>query len=134
VGGEMGCLRILTNLLDSYAFEVTVAFAQLFLAFGLGLDPRNASSFGPALAPLLIGMSSALMIFFTGFARKGYLGVCECFSLRGEVADARWVVGWKLILGCETGNNPARCLGLMTAANRFDYHYIHWAGDISACL
>lgn len=72
---------LLTDDLDRYAFEVTGAFAQLFLAFGLGLDPRNASSFGPALAPLLIGMSSALIIFFTGFARKGYLGVCKCFSI-----------------------------------------------------
>lgn len=42
--------------------------------------------------------------------------------------------GMEADLGVSTGNNPARCLGLMAAANRFDYHYVHWAGDISACL
>jgi hypothetical protein len=31
-------------------------------------------------------------------------------------------------------NNPARCLGLMAAADRFDYHYIHWTGDITAAV
>ena len=58
------------------------AFSTLFLAFGLGLDPRNGTTFGPALAPFLIGLSSALVVFVGGIARKGYLGACESFTQR----------------------------------------------------
>ena len=64
---------------QAYVFETMIAFTQVFLAFGLGLDPRNSTSFGPSLAPLLIGISSALLIFCSGFARPGYLGACEFF-------------------------------------------------------
>lgn len=28
--------------------------------------------------------------------------------------------------------NPARCLGLMSVAETFDYHYVHWTGAITA--
>jgi hypothetical protein len=49
----------------------------LFLAFGLGLDPRNSTTFGPALAPFLIGFSGAVILFAGGIARKGYLGACK---------------------------------------------------------
>ena len=82
-------------------------FGQLFLAFGLGLDPRNTTSFGPSLAPILIGITSALGIMCTGATRKGYLGASQ---------------------------NPARCLGLMAAADDFTYHWVHWVGAITGCL
>jgi hypothetical protein len=54
----------------------------LFLAFGLGLDPRNSTTFGPALAPFLIGFSVSLTLFAGGIARKGYLGACKPLSCR----------------------------------------------------
>jgi hypothetical protein len=54
----------------------------LFLAFGLGLDPRNSTTFGPALAPFLIGFSGAVILFAGGIARKGYLGACKPVVLR----------------------------------------------------
>ncbi|KAJ9603916.1 hypothetical protein H2200_011438 [Cladophialophora chaetospira] len=88
---------------EAFAFESVMCFIQLFLAFGLGLDPRNETAFGPALAPILIGLSSAISLFITAFARPGYLG---------------------------TSLNPARCLGLMAAGERFTYHWVHWVGPI----
>ncbi|OCT52833.1 hypothetical protein CLCR_10497 [Cladophialophora carrionii] len=90
---------------EAFAFESVMCFVQLFLAFGLGLDPRNGTAFGPSLAPILIGLSSALTVFVGSFARPGYLG---------------------------TSGNPARCLGFMAAGERFTYHWVHWVGPIMA--
>ncbi|KIW68836.1 hypothetical protein PV04_04756 [Phialophora macrospora] len=90
---------------EAFAFESVMCFVQLFLAFGLGLDPRNGTAFGPSLAPILIGLSSALTLFVSSFARPGYLG---------------------------TSGNPARCLGFMAAGERFTYHWVHWVGPIVA--
>lgn len=92
---------------EAYVLETMTSLFIIFLAFGLGLDPRNATAFGPALGPFLIGLSVALVLFGSGFARKGYLG---------------------------SSNNPARCLGLMAAGQRFDYHYIHWFGPLTAAM
>jgi glycerol uptake facilitator-like aquaporin len=92
---------------QAFALEVMGSLFVLFLAFGLGLDPRNQGSFGPALGPFLVGISSAIALFAGGIAREGYLG-----------------------LSC----NPARCLGLMTAGHRFTYHWVHWLGDVTACV
>jgi glycerol uptake facilitator-like aquaporin len=92
---------------EAFAFESVMCFVQLFLAFGLGLDPRNDTAFGPSLAPILIGLSSALILFTSGFARPGYLG---------------------------TSINPARCLGFMAAGERFTYHWVHWVGPIVAAI
>jgi glycerol uptake facilitator-like aquaporin len=92
---------------EAFGLEAMSSFFQLFLAFGLGLDPRNNTSFGPSLGPFLIGLSSALTLFMGGIARPGYFG---------------------------SSNNPARCLGLNAASGRFVYHYVFWAGDIAAVL
>jgi glycerol uptake facilitator-like aquaporin len=92
---------------QAFALETMSSFFQLFLAFGLGLDPRNSTAFGPSLGPFLIGLSSALTLFMGGIARPGYFG---------------------------SSNNPARCLGLNAASGRFVYNYIFWAGDITAVM
>lgn len=92
---------------SAFVLETMTSLFLLFLAFGLGLDPRNSGSFGPALGPFLIGAAAASTLFAGGLARKGYLG---------------------------SANNPARCLGLMAASNRFTYHYIHWTGAITAAM
>ncbi|KAF2398743.1 MIP transporter [Trichodelitschia bisporula] len=90
---------------QAFALETVGALALIFLAFGLGLDPRNGSN--PTLAPLFIGMASALVLFSTGIGLPGYTGA---------------------------STNPARCLGLMAGAGRFTYHYVHWFGSITAAL
>ena len=92
---------------QAFLFETVTSFVGLFLAFGLGLDPRNTTTFGPALAPVLVGFAGAVTLFAGGIARKGYLGA---------------------------NNNPARCLGLMAAGERFDYHWVHWVGDVAAAM
>lgn len=92
---------------QAFALETMGALFILFLAFGLGLDPRNKGSFGPALGPFLVGISSAISLIAGGIAIPGYLG-----------------------MSC----NPARCLGLMAAGNRFTYHWVHWIGDFTACV
>jgi len=89
------------------ALETMGCIFVLFLAFGLGLDPRNRGSFGASLGPWLVGLASALALFAGGIATEGYYG-----------------------LSC----NPARCLGLMAAAGRWKYHWVHWVGDLTACL
>ena len=58
----------------------------LFLAFGLGLDPRNAGPLGPGLPPILIGISSAVTVFGGAIARPGYLGACT-FSCEVQNPD-----------------------------------------------
>ena len=92
---------------EAFALETVGSSFLVFLAFGLGLDPRNSNAFGPSLGPFLIGLASGFSLFAGGAVRKGYLG----FS-----------------------SNPARCLGLMAAANRFTYHHIHWTGDITVAM
>ncbi|KAF2865558.1 aquaporin-like protein [Massariosphaeria phaeospora] len=92
---------------QAYVLETMSSFALIFIAFGVGLDPRQRDVFGPALSPILVGLSVGLCSFATGVARPGYAGA----SL-----------------------NPARCLGLMSAAENFEYHYIHWFGDITAAM
>ncbi|KAF2667350.1 putative aquaporin transporter [Microthyrium microscopicum] len=92
---------------QAFALETMGALFVLFLAFGLGLDPRNSGSFGPGLGPFLVGISSAIALLAGGIARPGYLG-----------------------LSC----NPARCLGLMAASHRWTYHWVHWVGDLAACV
>jgi glycerol uptake facilitator-like aquaporin len=92
---------------QAFALETMGSLFVLFLAFGLGLDPRNQGSFGPSLGPFLVGISSGVALFAGGVATPGYLG----FSC-----------------------NPARCLGLMAAGHRFTYHWVHWVGDLTACV
>jgi glycerol uptake facilitator-like aquaporin len=92
---------------QAFALETMGSLFLLFLAFGLGLDPRNQGSFGPALGVFLVGLASATTLFAGGIAIPGYLGI-SC--------------------------NPARCLGLMAAAHRFTYHWVHWVGDLTACV
>lgn len=38
----------------SYVLETMTSFALLFIAFGVGLDPRQRQVFGPALSPFLV--------------------------------------------------------------------------------
>ena len=60
-----------------FALEFMFAQALIFTAFGVGLDPRQAKVFGPAFAPILVGLSLALGTLAGTVAKPGYFGICE---------------------------------------------------------
>ena len=61
-----------------FALEWILSLLIIFIACGVGLDPRQQAVFGPALSPILIGLSLALVLFSSAFAKSGYLGAGEC--------------------------------------------------------
>ena len=92
---------------EAFALEATMAMTLLFLVYGVGLDPRQKEVFGPALSPLLVGLSLGICTFATGVARVGYSGV----SL-----------------------NPARCFGSFVATGFPSYHWVHWVGPFTGAV
>lgn len=89
----------------AFAVEIMGCLLALFLAFGVGLDPRQRNVYGPALAPALVGgVVGALTLTFS-FALEGYGGA----SL-----------------------NPARCFGAYVGSRFPSWHWIHWIGVIAA--
>jgi glycerol uptake facilitator-like aquaporin len=58
--------------------------ATRFLAFGVGLDPRQALVFGPQLGPILVGMTLGLVSFATTGTAGGFTGAnmnpARCFA------------------------------------------------------
>jgi len=84
-----------------YLNEFLGSFALLYLAFGVGLDPRQAVLFGPRLGPLLVGASLGLVSFSTSGLAPGYAGAqmnparCLAYgivrrSMAGECASVPW--------------------------------------------
>ena len=61
-----------------------MSFALLFLAFGVGLDPRQALFFGPRYGPLLVGMAVGTGTFASSGMAPGYSGAqmhpARCFG------------------------------------------------------
>lgn len=51
--------------------------AMIFVAFGVGLDPRQGKVFGAALSPILVGASLSLGTLASALLRPGYTGVCK---------------------------------------------------------
>jgi glycerol uptake facilitator-like aquaporin len=90
---------------EAVVLETVTCLSLIFLAFGIGLDPRQKVVYGPALGPLLIGLALGLCTFATGVVRPGYTGASM---------------------------NPARCFGMMAAEGRWDMHWVHWVGAIVA--
>lgn len=62
-----------------FALEYMFAFVLIFLAFGVGLEPRNAKVYGPAFAPILVGLTLAVGTVASSFIKPGYTGLCKCF-------------------------------------------------------
>ncbi|KAK1751409.1 aquaporin-like protein [Echria macrotheca] len=64
--------------------EIAMSFVLLLLAFGVGLDPRQALLFGPKLGPLLVGVSLGLTSFAGSGMIPGYPGAqmnpARCFA------------------------------------------------------
>ncbi len=64
--------------------EVFASFTMLYLAFGVGLDPRQAILFGPKLGPILVGVALGIMSFASSGTIPGYTGAqmnpARCFA------------------------------------------------------
>lgn len=70
-----------------FALEYMFAQALIFVAFGVGLDPRQGKVFGAALSPILVGASLALGTLASALIKPGYSGVCKKHSLRIQIGD-----------------------------------------------
>lgn len=84
---------------DAFVIELVAATILLFLAFGVGLDPRQSQIVGPSLAPFLVGLTFGTLTFATAYTRYGYGGA---------------------------GLNPARCLGVFVGSRFPTWHWVHW--------
>ncbi|KPI41690.1 Aquaporin-1 [Cyphellophora attinorum] len=85
--------------------EIMACLLALFLAFGVGFDPRQRNVYGPALAPALVGGVVGVCALTFSFALEGYGGA----SL-----------------------NPARCFGAYVGSRFPGWHWVHWVGPITA--
>lgn len=92
---------------DIFALEFMADFTLLFLAFGVGLDPRQRDTFGPALGPFLVGLTLGVLSFGTGFTRTGYGG---------------------------SSMNPARCTGIFVGSRFPEWAWVVWIGPICASI
>lgn len=77
--------------------EAAICFGVLFLAFGVGLDPRAALLFGPRYGPMLVGVSIGVIAFSTSGAMPGYAGAAmnpaRCFAsgiVRRDMSGELW--------------------------------------------
>jgi len=78
--------------------EFVSTFILLLLAYGVGLDPRQAKLFGPKYGPVLVGLVVGVMTSFTATIHAGYTGAAmfpgRCFGLAagiGEFQTSHWV-------------------------------------------
>ena len=92
---------------DIFALEFMADFTLIFLAFGVGLDPRQKDTFGPALGPILVGLVLGVLSFGTAIVRTGYGGASM---------------------------NPARCTGAFVGSWFPEYAWVVWIGPISASI
>lgn len=99
-----------TSVIDvaqAYLIEAVMSFSLVFLAFGVGLDPRQAQVFGPKLGPFLTACSLALVTFASVGIANGYPGA--------QV-------------------NPGRCFAFAVARGDFQHQWIWWAGPLTGSL
>jgi len=68
---------LLVPVRQALMIELMFTLTLIFVAFGVGLNPRQASIFGRILSPWLIGMILGLLVFCSSFARPGYEGAGE---------------------------------------------------------
>ncbi|KAG8527090.1 uncharacterized protein KY384_008519 [Bacidia gigantensis] len=115
---------------EAFSIEFMSTLILLFLAFGVGLDPRQKQIFGPALAPALVGLVLGVISFGTAFTKPGYGGACKFFkslSPTPVIAMARILVKEKLLTNLfHPAMNPARCLAVYVGTRFPGYHWIHW--------
>lgn len=109
--GGGGCFFDRATLSQGQALlnEAAICFGVLFLAFGVGLDPRAALLFGPRYGPMLVGVSIGVIAFATSGAVPGYAGAAmnpaRCFAsgtVRRDMSD-EFIVGWLGGCGSDSG-------------------------------
>lgn len=86
-----GC-TIETSLIsygEAYVLEAGTALVVIFVAFGVGLDPRQGQVLGPALSPVLVGLTVGLSTFGTGIVREGWYGACKLAESASMSCDTR---------------------------------------------
>jgi glycerol uptake facilitator-like aquaporin len=84
---------------NAFVIEFVFCLTLLFMAFGVGLDPRQKQVIGPALGPFLVGMALGVVSFGSGFTRYGHGGASM---------------------------NPARCFGTFVGSRFPGWHWMHW--------
>lgn len=90
------------------AIEFVSTFILLFLAYGVGLDPRQAKLFGVKYGPVLVGLIIGIMTSMTATIHPGYTGA---------------------------GMFPGRCFGLAVGIGEFQpSHWVWWIPDILAAM
>jgi glycerol uptake facilitator-like aquaporin len=59
---------------QAFAIEFMFSLTLIFVAFGVGLNPRQAPVFGPILTPFLIGLALGILLISSAFTLPGYEG------------------------------------------------------------
>jgi glycerol uptake facilitator-like aquaporin len=90
-----------------FTIEVMGQILLLFLAFGVGLDPRQREIFGPALGPIFVGLAAGSIALLTAYSLPGYGGA---------------------------GLNPARCFGVFVGSRFPGWHWMHWVAPCVASV
>jgi glycerol uptake facilitator-like aquaporin len=62
---------------DAFLLEFVFCLSLIFLAFGVGLDPRQGEIYGAALSPFLVGLTLGTLSWVSSFVRSGYFGACK---------------------------------------------------------
>lgn len=84
---------------EAFVVEFMTCLTLFFVAFGVGLDPRQRAVIPPALSPFLVGMTLGVLSWATGYSKYGYGGA----SL-----------------------NPARCFGTFVGSRFPGWHWYEW--------
>lgn len=97
----------LASVRSAFTIEFVGSLLLLFLAFGVGLDPRQAEMFGPALGPVLVGLAAGSTALSLSFAKPGYGGAAL---------------------------NPARCFGVFVGSRFPSWAWVTWVAPLAASL
>ncbi|KAF2165572.1 hypothetical protein M409DRAFT_66994 [Zasmidium cellare ATCC 36951] len=106
-GGESQYALYPEGVGRAFSNEFMACLALLFLAFGVGLDPRQQKIIPPALSPFLVGLVLGVLSWAFGYSVYGYGGASM---------------------------SPARCFGSFVGSHFPGWHWYHWVASISASI
>lgn len=98
-GGQSQYAMYPSGVGRAFSNEFMACLTLLFLAFGVGLDPRQQKIIPPALSPFLVGMALGVLSWGFGYSVYGYGGASM---------------------------NPARCFGAFVGSEFPGWHWYHW--------